>query len=409
MTTSPGMAPVKVSDRIGSIDVLRGLALLGILVLNIQMFAMPFEAYTNPTVYGDLEGPNYVVWYMSQLLGDMKFMAIFSMLFGAGIVLLTQRLEATGRSALGIHYRRMIWLLVIGLGHAYLLWSGDILVSYALCGMLVVWCRGLHPLLLGLFGVVLIAVVSMLYLGFGFLLTSDPSKAATMMDAGMPLEESISWQLDGLSGNWFEQMDVRVPMSLMMQTKGFFFFIFWRAGGLMLLGMALYKWGVFSAKRSTGFYLCLLAAGILVGLPVVAWGLRAHETAGWDPIVTKFLTSQYNYWGSIIVALGWTALVMLVVRWGVLIWLQSALAAVGRMALTNYLLQSIICITIFYGHGLGWFGSVERTGQAMVVLCLSIAQLVWSPLWLSTFRYGPFEWLWRSLTYWRLEPMRRCD
>ena len=345
---------------------------------------------------------------MSQLLGDMKFMAIFSMLFGAGIVLMIERLEATGRPAIGIHYRRMVWLLLIGFGHAYLLWHGDILVSYAICGMLVVWCRRLPPVVLALLGLAMVAVVSMLYLGFGFLLTAMPAdKAADMMGGGMTLEGSILWQKDGYRGGWIRQMDVRVPMSLIMQTKGFFFFIFWRAAGLMLLGMALHKWGVFAAKRSTAFYLCLLGAGILVGLPVVAWGLHSHETAQWDPITTKFLTSQYNYWGSIIVALGWTGLVMLVVKWGVFRWLQTSLAAVGRMALTNYLLQSIVCITLFYGHGLGWYGSVERTGQAMVVLAMSIAQLVWSPLWLSTFRYGPFEWLWRSLTYWRVQPMRR--
>jgi uncharacterized protein len=408
MTTTAAMAPLGEDRRIGSIDVLRGLALLGILVLNIQAFSMPFEAYVNPTAWGDLTGANYLAWYMGQLLADMKFMAIFSMLFGAGIVLMTERLEATGRPVLGIHYRRMVWLLVIGFGHAYLLWHGDILVSYAICGMLVVWCRRLPPVVLALMGLAMIAVVSMLYLGFGFLLNAmPPDKAATMMNSGSTLQESILWQKDGYRGGWAQQMDVRVPMALIMQTKGFFFFVFWRAGGLMLLGMALHKWGVFTAKRSSAFYLCLLGAGILVGLPVVAWGLHSHEAAQWDPITTKFLTSQYNYWGSIIVALGWTALIMLIVKWGILRWLQTGLAAVGRMALTNYLLQSIVCITLFYGHGLGWYGSVERTGQAMVVLVLSIAQLIWSPLWLAAFRFGPAEWVWRSLTYWRLQPMRR--
>ena len=146
---------------------------------------------------------------------------------------------------------------------------------------------------------------------------------------------------------------------------------------------------------------------MLIGLPLTALGLQFGWSVDWHPIKTKFLINQFNYWGSIPTALGWVAVVMLLVQSGVAKLFQHCLASVGRMALSNYLLQSIICTLIFYGHGFGQFGTWTRSEQMLLVLLLSIAQLIWSPLWLSTFRYGPFEWLWRSLTYWRLQPMRR--
>lgn len=403
----PGLAPVSEARRIESIDVLRGLALLGILILNIQTFSMPWEAYTNPLAYGDISGGNYWTWYFSQLLCDMKFMAIFSMLFGAGVILMTERLEATGRSAIGVHYRRMIWLLLIGMLHAYGLWYGDILVPYALCGMIVIWCRKLRPVLLLVLGLVVVSVASLLTVAFGlFLTTKSPEQAQQMLTGGTSSFEIQVWEVMSYTGDWLKQFEHRAQYSLMVQTYGFFFFIFWRAAGLMLMGMALYKWGVFSATRSSRFYIGLVALGALVGLPLIAWGLHSGWEVEWDPIYSKF-TRQYNYWGSILVALGWTGLVMLLVKWGLLRWLQHALASVGRMALSNYLLQTIVCTTIFYGHGFGAFGSVERTDQMLIVLGVSVAQLIWSPLWLAAFRFGPAEWIWRSLTYWRFQPMRR--
>jgi uncharacterized protein len=129
--------PITEGERIVSIDALRGFALLGILYMNIQAFSMVSAAYMNPTAYGDLHGANYAVWLLGRLLADLKFMSIFSMLFGAGIFLLTSQVEASGRRPTPLHYRRMGWLLLFGLLHGSLLWYGDILYDYALCGMLV--------------------------------------------------------------------------------------------------------------------------------------------------------------------------------------------------------------------------------------------------------------------------------
>ncbi len=407
MTPDLAATPVAESRRIGSIDVLRGLALLGILVLNIQTFAMPFEAYGNAYGYGDIEGSNYWVFTGSMLLGDMKFMAIFSMLFGAGLVLFIERLQETGRPAYAIHYRRMLWLLAIGMLHAYLIWYGDILVTYALSGMIVVWCRRLPPWLLFIGGLCVVGVCTVIMLGSGLLISEfAPEKISIMGPDASERMESIQGQLQAYTGPWAEQMQHRVLASMSVQTSGFVFFLFWRAAGLMLVGMALYRWGVFSAKRSSRFYLGMLGLGVLVGLPIVAYGLQTAWSVDWHPFKVKFMISQFNYWGSILVAFGWIGLVMLLVRSGMARWFQHALACVGRMAFSNYLLQSILCTFIFYGHGLGQFGSWDRTEQMLLVLVLSIAQLIWSPLWLAAYRFGPAEWLWRSLTYWKWQPMK---
>ena len=156
--------PVTQSDRIVPIDVLRGFAVLGILVMNIQAFSMIGAAYFNPTAYGNFQGLNYAVWLISHLLADSKFMTIFSLLFGAGIVLMSERMESTGRKPTPVHYRRMVILLIIGIAHAYLLWDGDVLYAYAMCGILVFLFRRLKPTTLIVFGLVVIAIGSLLAL-----------------------------------------------------------------------------------------------------------------------------------------------------------------------------------------------------------------------------------------------------
>ena len=159
MSDQPKQAePVAPSQRIVAIDVLRGFALLGILIINIQAFSMPVAAYFNPTAYGDLTGANRWVWVLSHIFADQKFMTIFSLLFGAGIILLTTRLEERGQSAWKIHYRRTFWLLVFGLVHAYLFWLGDILVLYAVCALVVYWFRRLSPRWMVAAGLVSLAV-----------------------------------------------------------------------------------------------------------------------------------------------------------------------------------------------------------------------------------------------------------
>jgi uncharacterized protein len=411
MSESINAQPTRPTQRILALDALRGFAILGILIMNIQSFSMPEAAYFNPTAYGDLTGLNKWVWILSHMLADQKFMTIFSMLFGAGIILFTTRAEAKGRSALKLHYRRTFWLLVIGLMHAYLLWSGDILVPYALCALVVVLFRKWSPTVLAIVGLVVIAISSLIYLFFHISIPFMPPEGYdSMLQSWQPSPEMINHEVTALQGSWLEQMSVRVPATLMMQLFVFFIFFFWRAGGLMLVGMALFKWDVLTGERSKKFYAGLTVLGLGLGWLLVGYGVAQNFAANWLMEAARFGGGyQFNYWGSLLVSSGYIGLIMLLCKSTVFTPVTNVLGAVGRMALTNYLLQTLICTTIFYGHGFGLFGQVERTQQVFVVVGVWALQLIISPLWLRYFRFGPAEWVWRSLTYWKLQPMKKMQ
>ncbi len=402
-----GLAPTSNQDRIGSLDLLRGIALLGILIMNIQGFSMIGAAYFNPTAYGDLSGANRWVWTLSHLFADQKFMTLFSILFGAGVLLMTSRAEEKGMSPARLHYRRTAVLLGFGLVHAYLLWFGDVLVWYALCSLLVFLFRKKSPRTLIILGVISLAVPPLLYFFFQWSLPHMPAEArAGLISGWTPPPEEVQRELDAYRSGWLAQMPERAPMALVLHTFVFMIWAGWRAGGLMLIGMGLFKLGILSAQRTIAFYVKLAAVGLPVGLALVWYGMTRHFAEEWAMEYSQFIGVQFNYWGSVLVSLGYLSLVMILCKCAAPGTLTRALSAVGRTALTNYLLQTVICTFIFYGHGLGLFGSVERTGQILIVLGIWVVQLVASPLWLSRFRFGPCEWLWRSLTYGRLQPLR---
>ena len=392
-------APISPAARVDALDVLRGFALLGILAVNIQLFAMPAAAYFNPTVFGDLEGVDFQVWLWTRLLGDQKFMTIFAMLFGAGIVLMASRAAPPGAAGRA-HYRRMGWLALCGLLHGHLLWAGDILFLYAVCGMLVFPLRGWSPRRLLVAGTATLAVASAISIGAAASLPAWPAEARAgfIAEAWQPTPAMLAAELAAYRGGWLEQLPVRSAQAFGFETAVALVWGIWRAGGLMLIGMALFKLDVFGARRARGFYGALAAAGLLLGLPLETWGVVLDFRYGWD-IWSFFQGEQFNYWPSVAVSLGYVGLVMLACRTAALHGATRPLAAVGRMALTNYLLQTAICTTIFYGHGLGYYGSVDRLGQIGVVAGVWALQLVASPLWLRRYRFGPAEWVWRSLTY----------
>jgi uncharacterized protein len=217
----------------------------------------------------------------------------------------------------------------------------------------------------------------------------------------------LARELAAYRGGWAAQQTFRGPDATSMETFIFLIDTAWKTSGLMLIGMALYKLGVLSAQRSQALYRTLMTLGFGVGLPVVAYGVWSNFKAGWRLPYSLFLGSQFNYWGSVAVALGWIGLVMIVVRSGRFVGLQRRLAAVGRTAFSNYILQTLLGIAIFSGSGLGLFGSVERVGQLAIVFAIWGVQLVIAPVWIRHFEFGPLEWLWRSLTYGKIQPMRR--
>lgn len=390
-------------------DVLRGLAVLGILIMNIQSYALPASAYINPFSFdsGSLVGINLWIWLISHIFADGKFMAIFSMLFGAGIIMISSKAKKENMRSSDLQSRRFVWLLIIGLLHAYLLWYGDILVAYAICGFFIFIFRGKKTKSLFRMGILFLAIGSIINLILGYSVPAwelgefERLKTEIWTPTGASLAEEIEFY----RSNWERQMFLRAPKAFELQTIVFLSDTFWRVSGLMLLGMGFYKKRIFTSKQSRKYYRRMIAYGIGVGLPLVAIGLLLHFHFEWEFRKSFYFFSQFNYWGSVLLAIGYVGFVMMIVRMGPATWLTKRFSEVGKMALTNYLMQSIICTTLFYGHGFGFFADLDRSILAFVVLVIWAFQMVFSYLWLKFFRHGPFEWIWRSLSYGKLQPM----
>ncbi len=427
--TPDQLRPVEGAGRHDALDVLRGVAVLGIFAMNIAMFAMPLGAYWNPTVHEPFAGVNRSVYILTHTIFDLKMMALFSILFGAGVVLYGRKAEAPAQAGQvrGLWLRRMGWLLALGLIHAYLIWDGDILVTYAVCGLVLLWwVRRLAPGWMLAMAAVFLIIGQLLMLASGWWIaaifapgaeermadwTGGPEAfakmRADMAETYAPSAEQLEEQIADHRGSYFELLPVRAKSALFMHLYVIPVFLFWRAAGLMLIGAALTRLRVLTGERSAWTYLALAIGGYAIGLPLVILGLVYNIGHGFDVGKLNFLGMQFNGVGSIPMALGHAGLILLLVKLGALGLLGRCLAAAGRMALTNYLAQSVIASLVFYGYGLGLYGTMNRLEQLLVVLGAWAAQLVWSPLWLARYRFGPVEWVWRSLTYWRRQPMRR--
>jgi uncharacterized protein len=413
----PVLGPVSSQERLDSVDVLRGFALLGILVMNIVSFGLPDAAYNTPTVAGGFTGANFACWLFAYVFFDLKMMTIFSLLFGAGLILMTERAEARVGSLRGIYYRRIVWLIVFGLVHAYVLWYGDILFMYGVCGLLLYLFRRRSPRFLLILGSFLVFMVVPLNFGFGTLLESwreaareDNASPAARMWSGIrssfqPGEEEVAEELAKYRGSFWQSFEHNAGVAFALQIFLLPFFGLWRVGGLMLLGMAFMKLQLFSARRSPRLYWWLVRLGYGIGIPVVGCGAWLEVAHGFDFVYNVRWGNNFNYIGSLFVAAGHIGAVMLACQVRLLPRLAHRLAAVGRMALTNYLMHSLVCTIFFRGWGFGWFGYLERWQLLGVVLAIWFVQLVLSPLWLRRFRFGPMEWLWRSLTYRARQPM----
>jgi uncharacterized protein len=424
-------APVRQTQRYASIDVLRGFALLGILAMNVMIFAMPMAAYQNPTIFTQNVGTDRLTYWIVHTLFDLKMMGMFSMLFGAGVVIWSRKAdtrEETKRLR-WLWLRRMFWLLIFGLIHGWLIWEGDILYAYALSGLIVVWwLRRLPPVWLIIVACAFFAVHILLAAFQGlqvWVLFSESERAAEIrgqippedLAAGLeglksymaPTPAMLKEDLAALRGDWLTVFRHRAEMTKMIEIQGFLFYIFWRAAAMMLLGIALTKAGVFTGQRSARFYAAMAAIGYGLGLPLLIGGIAFNESHGFDIVKFNSMGVFFNLIGAVPMMLGHAGLILWVVKKGYLSLATSALARVGQMAFTNYLMQSVLCSLIFYGWGLGFAGEFGRLGQELIVVGIWIVQILWSVAWLSRFRFGPAEWLWRSLTYWELQPMRRLE
>ncbi len=423
--------PVAEADRVESLDVLRGFALLGILPLNILGFGMHSAAYFNPAIglAPEIRGLELGLWAFVELFFEGAMRCLFSMLFGAGVVLF-----ATGPRAKSgwLHYRRTFWLLMFGLFDAYiLLWSGDILVLYALAGAVLYWFRNRSPRTLIVLSALLFLGMSLLGVGAQFGLGAMQRAAEEVAASCDP--ETLSDQTRGMATGWKEfekgiqptpeeiasELDQRRQsyVSALRWNAGYFtkqlvqavpIFLFWDALAMMLLGMAFFKLDVLQAARPRRFFVRMAVVGLVVGLLTNAWeiyGVLSTELATLSVFSPMRPTYQL---GRIGVACGYLALIALSIQAGKLPGFRKLLAPVGRMALTNYLMHSLICLFLFTGAGFALVGELHRWQLDLVVLGIWALQIVLSSWWLARFRFGPAEWLWRALTYFRLPPMRRA-
>lgn len=427
------LGPVTAKERIQSLDVLRGVATLGILLMNITGFGLVFMAYTDPTVQGGAEGSNLYVWIMNNMFFEGTMRALFSMLFGVGMVLMTSRMisRGGGLEVADIYYRRTIWLLIFGVIHAYLiLWAGEILFAYGLYGLFLFPFRNTNPRKL-LWSVVVLTLIGFALQGYKYQKTMGyydqfqtaenyaegaelpkeiaEGKAAweAVLGEMKPSEESVIAQTEGMHQGYFDLVLFRAPLNRMIQTTFNYDYNPWDILPMMLLGIALFKLNVITGKLRRRKYALIMFLGYAIGLSTNYYETNLILENKFS--AQAFLEVGLTYpVGRIAVALGHIGLIMLFCRSGVLGFLKKALAAVGRMALTNYVMHSVICAFIFTGIGFSLYGKLERSELYYVVLSIWLFQLVASPIWLKYFRFGPLEWLWRSLTYKKKQPFRRA-
>jgi len=371
-------------ERNVTLDFVRGVAILGILLLNISAFALPKAAYLNPAWYGDITPQDGWTWAILDLFAQVKFLTLFALLFGAGLQMLLPRGKRWIQA-------RLTLLALLGFMHALLFWDGDILLAYGLVGLICWRLVRDAPSVKSLFntGVLLYLVGIGVLLLLGAISDSQTSRAWTPDDSALLYEKY--WKVNGgveAIGNRVEALSNSL-LALGAQYG-------WQLAGMMLLGAALMRSGWLQGRFSLAHYrrsgFLLIAIGLLINFPAVI----AQWQLAWSYRWCAFLLQAPRELSAPFQTLGYTALMF--GYWPQLCRLKIAyaVACVGRMALTNYLLQTLICTTLFYQLGL--FMQFDRLELLLFVFPVWLANLLFSVIWLRYFRQGPVEWLWRQLT-----------
>lgn len=406
------------NSRIVTLDIVRGVAVMGILAMNIVAFAMIPQAYINPLAYGYESPADLASWVFSFAFFDGKMRGLFSFLFGASMLLVIQLAEKSGESPRRVTFRRQLWLLLFGMIHYYFIWFGDILVGYALIGMAAWFFRGLEPRALVRWGIGLVLVQLLVMSGsaayahsLGAAVAAGNADADTLKqwaelsrDVAVPsaavLRETMALYLGPWSGIAEYQLTEKATMPL-------FFTLLFGAETLayMLFGMAALKSGFLTGSWDVARYRRVALIGLAVAIPAYAVLAALIIADGFTVpgLFTFAFAATVPFRPAMIVA--YAALIILATRRGG--WLVTRIAAAGRAAFTNYLGSSILMTGLFYGWGLGWFGSLSRAELWPVVIAMWLVMLAWSKPWLDRFAYGPLEWLWRSLARWEVQPMRK--
>lgn len=416
MNEPASLAPVTGADRIQALDVVRGFALLGILLMNIEGMAGPLMA-SMTGLDPQLAGADRWVDGAIYLLVQGKFYPLFSMLFGMGFAVMLMRAEAAERPFFGLYLRRVLALLAIGLAHALLVWSGDILVTYAQVGfVLLLFFRRTPRSRLPKWGIALMLVPAVLMLLFGLLgsaMQAAPGESRADFEQGLAEQsERIAAQVEAQrqaygAGSFAEataqRLDDFTSMMGFIVIYGAFIL------GLFLLGAWFARSGAIARPdEHARLHARLRWVALPVGLAMVLASFWLEPTMDFGRMDLRASIAQVlQMLGGVAMALGYLAWVVRGLQSPATAGWLLALAPAGRMALTNYLLQSLVMTTIFFGYGLGFFGQLPRAWQPLVVVAFFAGQVALSHWWMARFRFGPAEWLWRAATYARLPPMRR--
>ena len=429
-------APLNQKQRILLLDVLRGMALLGILIMNSMAQSQAHFFYDKMDLRQSITGANFYAWAAEMFLFEGTMRGLFSILFGAGALLLLGRLVKTkkGLEPADIYYRRLLWLLLFGLLNAFVfLWPGDILYPYALCGLVLFPFRNL-------------SVKALLWIALAFLAigtyreNSDLYHTKSIIRKGQVAESLQSKKVkltdgqtkdlgaytgykeknskEGIakevredektmqSKNYVTIFRALVPVNMMLEST-FFYEVGWYDILLcFFLGMALFKSGFLLGKKRTSIYVTIAIAGIAGGIALNYFYLRLHYRLGFDTILfNQQLKVSYYEIRRVLQTMGNLSFIILLYKVIPFRKILNVFAPVGQMAFTNYLGQSVITAIIFLGFGL--YGKLQRYEVYYVVAAIWLFQVIFSNIWLHYFRFGPFEWLWRSLTYWHIQPMRK--
>lgn len=420
--TSFKFTPLDASKRIDSLDVIRGIALLGILLMNINGMGLPF-AYSDPTIAGGDDGLNLKVWIVNNMLFEGTMRGLFTLLFGAGVILLTGRLEKSGAgiTTADIYYRRILWLLFFGIINVYiLLWHGDILYPYAIFGLMLFPFRNASVRKLFVMAGILISIgviwdIADYHSKLNLQKEVVEIQAIIDHDAGLTksqedklkewdkftikhTQEEVNELIEKMHQSYFSVLFEKVKGNQFMQTWLPYRLWVWDILSFMLIGMAFYKLRIFHGERSNRFYLFLILLGYPVGLLINFYETRMLLENNFAALTILQADQTYQI-GRLFTTMGHVGLFMLFIKSGIFNFLQKSLAAVGKLALSNYLMHSIVTSIIFYGDGFSLYGRLQRYELYYIVAALWIFQLIASPIWLRYYQYGPAEWIWRSLTY----------
>ncbi|RFB04959.1 DUF418 domain-containing protein [Parvularcula marina] len=399
----PAAGPVTGAERIAYLDILRGFAVMAIFAVNIKAMLMPFPWYMNPTAWGS--ELDQTIATIQKFIVDDKWRTNFSALYGAGLVMIWERMRARGIESRVVLWKRNLWLILFGAIHLFLMWIGDILFTYGVTGLLAVLFVKMAPKKLFIWGAGLLLLGAVWMSGI-MALSSLDADAAAEMSAMMwdPTAEANAEAIAAYSGSIIDQLTARVPEAAMVGIMGLLFFgLLPMTLGLMVMGMGLYRVGFYQGAWPASRTLWLAAVGLGLAWALDAYQVQVIANSGYAFEANVRMTpfSIVDGW---LGAFGYAALISLLISMGLKF---TRVAAVGRMAFTNYITCTLIGTTMAGGHGLGLFGAVTLTQLVYVVGATYVAMLIWSPLWLHYFRFGPLEWVWRSLVYGKLQKFRR--